>query len=245
MRLFKRRSLPPTPFGYQPPAEATARSWICADLGCGTTGDDPDPAAWPGRCPKCGGQVGTGRLDEPWQHAARRVEIDSRLAAPRWSSDAEAAASDDLVWAFDEALRSGDEAAVRRAEDALRTTPAPVFYGPGHHLWWLTEISLEHGDFPRVGRTLRYWSTLTSYARIATDSAARANARLLVEQLIVYFERMYDDGRPAQPDLFEALEEAADRLGDAMPDPSRAGLARLRQRRAKARSQAQSQSQAG
>lgn len=229
---LKRRLLPPTPFGYQPPPEATARSWVCADAGCGTGGVDLDHTAWPDRCPSCGGQVRTGRLDEPWQHAARRVEIDSRLEAPRWSSDAEAAASDDLVWAFDEALRSGDEAAVRRAEDRLRTTPAPAFFGPGHHLWWLTEVSMRHGDFSRAGRTLRDWSTLTSYDRVATDSAMRTNARQLVQQLIAYFERALDTGRRPDPDLFGVLEEAAARLGDEMTGPSRAGLTRLRQRRA-------------
>ena len=43
----------------------------------------------------------------PWQHFAKRVEIDSRLQTPQWEGDRSRAMAEDLAWRFTEALHAG------------------------------------------------------------------------------------------------------------------------------------------
>jgi hypothetical protein len=87
MGLFSKSHspLPATSYGYDPPANATAKSWMCNNPECSTTGIDM-PRSWPYRCPLCGVNVDPV-FDEPWGHQAKglwlaaqleRVEADAR-----------------------------------------------------------------------------------------------------------------------------------------------------------------------
>jgi hypothetical protein len=81
MSIFgkKNRENLPTRFGYVPPAEAVIRGWECSNLECGRSDLEPDRRRWPKSCPECGSPVGTGVMQDPWEHYAKRFEIDARL----------------------------------------------------------------------------------------------------------------------------------------------------------------------
>ena len=111
----KSKDWPPTPYGYQPPADADVRSWACADPECDTGAHAPDRRTWPKACPTCGRQVVSGVVSGRYERAAERFELDYNLASPRtpewkrqWSRKR------DLVWRYIDESQHGRLAGVQR-----------------------------------------------------------------------------------------------------------------------------------
>jgi hypothetical protein len=202
MKLFARWSatLPPTQYGYQPPEGAHATGWICASLNCGRESSGSDPRSWPTRCPECGGPIATGSLVEPWQHEARRVELDARLNRRLFRGDPANAEAENLVWYFVDSLyqQRPDLAETYRVRlDRFITTEEARrrYFNGGTHRWWMVHHANAHGAVNLAARELEEWYACADLTDIETNSIRGDNCRQLAQQMIEFIE--YADGIPS------------------------------------------------
>jgi hypothetical protein len=166
------RDVPPptTPFGYPPPPEAIALGWICGSGECQRQGDGAVVARWPRSCPACGHRVATRELAEPWQHAARRVEIDARLLRPRGAGDLAVATADDLLWHVVDALRASRPDLAERHRLRLgsylnsRAADDRGFDGAGHR-WSVVQEALAYHRLDLAAREFTDWHRTTTGRR--------------------------------------------------------------------------------
>ncbi|MEV6523113.1 hypothetical protein AB0M43_14275 [Longispora sp. NPDC051575] len=238
MGLFRRfTGTPPTPFGYQPPPEAVVRSWICADPGCGHSGPGSDPRRWPRRCPECDAGIRTDRLAEPWEHQARRQEIDARLAGPpRWSGDLDEARAEDAVWWFADALaHTRPELAAERwarIDRLIKETEAAqrTFHG-GYHRWNAFQCAVDHGHADLAAHVLRDWYAAADTSELE-DNGRRTNCRQLASCLITFLEHPVTAPSPHAEPLWSALTDLMARMRDVTTADHIQGYARLGRLRA-------------
>lgn len=230
MGLFGHKRMPPrTTFGYEPPEDAVLRSWICSDK-CGAGDVEPDLRRWPKRCPGCGGEICTNLLEEPWAHAAKRVEIDSRIRSPRFEHDREIAQNDDRLWWFREALTRGDRERAERQREIIRNNPA--FLGPGYNSFAIVQYALETSYFDLALDELQQWRTRTSFEDLARDNERRTNARQLASQLIAFYEtpEISNDAARAQT-AYALLGEVMQGLGQEASGGNTEGWERIQRKR--------------
>jgi hypothetical protein len=159
------RPLPPTAYGYQPPAGALATGWHCTDDGCGSRRHYDQPQSTvPARCPTCL-QPASPLLAWPWQHYAERVRLD-RLAAQASSEANRPFGSlvhlDSLVWTYTDLLLQGRNNEARKALGVLdkelraRSKKSPEFIeAPHRFLAVLSAINAGHAA--SAGPILRQW----------------------------------------------------------------------------------------
>lgn len=227
------RSLPATRYGYRPPIGAMAVGWICLGTGCWRTENEPDRHRWPYRCPDCGGRIATGRLRQPWQHAAKRVEIDARLREPRDDGDREQAGAEDLVWRVEEAFRTGraDLADVYRHRlDAfiLDARARSTYFSSGTYRRIVVCSALAHGAVDMAARELVHWNSVIILSNLDGDEARRDNCRHLATQMIAFLEDPYGAASPSAPEVWTMLMELTPRMSDVMTNDHTAGIARLK-----------------
>lgn len=192
MGLFARRkTLPPTRYGYRPPRGATGVTWICPSDECGRGGPDRTGDHWPDTCPGCGTAVVTFSLAEPWEHEARRVELDARLNASPGYGDPDRARAEHLLWSADDALRTGHadrvpEIATRLAD--LLDTGRAAGHAPGYdQLFHLVRLLGASGEWPLAAQVLHRWRRSVRLDDLE-DNDQRTEARLLASCLIFYVE---------------------------------------------------------
>ncbi|MFJ9078671.1 hypothetical protein ACIRO3_26030 [Streptomyces sp. NPDC102278] len=211
MGLFTRRTtLPPTRHGYQPPRGAAGLGWICPFDGCGRGGPDHPSDRRPRTCPECGTPVVTTRLAEPWQHEARRVELDARLNGSPAYGDPDRAHAENLVWAADDALRTGHAQrvpaiAARLADrlDAGRATGRAHGY---EQLFHLVRILGAAGEWTLAADVLHRWRRSVRHDDLE-DNDQRTEARMLASSLIHHLEEAPASFASERQAVWEVLRE--------------------------------------
>lgn len=196
MPLLGRRQLPATSYGYLPPPEAVARGWHCASRDCGAVGDEI-PRRWPYPCRRCGGPTDPA-LPEPWQHAARGVEIQHLLA--HGVEDGGFTQMEWPLWQYAEASRVGDAAAARRAradvralDDARRAEHGrPTHYGWCKLVWH----ELDAGDLDGAGEDLVHWLGVSSAEDVEHDNDRRTNCRQAIAGALRFLDAAGPRGHP-------------------------------------------------
>ena len=193
MRFFPRAGdLPPTLYGYRPPKGAVGLGWICPSDECGQGGPERPSDRWPRRCPECGSEVVTRSLAEPWQHAAKRVEIDARLNGSPAYGDPYRARAGDLLWAVDDALRAGRSDRVPELAAAMSSlvedrSTAGGDYG-FDHLWHLVRLMVANGEWVVGADVLRRWRRSVRHDDLE-DNEQRTESRMLASSMIHYIEQ--------------------------------------------------------
>ncbi|MFJ3755426.1 hypothetical protein [Streptomyces sp. NPDC090080] len=211
MGLFARhKALPPTRYGYRPPRGAVGLRWICPYDECGRGGPDRPSDRWPSTCPECGTALVTFSLAEPWQHEAKRVEIDARLNGSPQYGDPGRARAEDLLWSADDALRAGQsdripEIATRLADllDAGRATGRAEGYD---QLFHLVRLLGDGGEWPLAAGVLRRWRRSVRHDDLE-DNDQRTEVRMLASSMIFLLEEApttFDADRQA---VWETLRE--------------------------------------
>lgn len=211
MGLFaQRKTPPPTRYGYRPPQGAVGLRWICPSDGCGRGGPDHSSDRWPRTCPVCGTAVVTFSFAEPWQHEAKRVELDARLNRSPDYGDPARARAEDLLWSADDALRTGHpdrvpELATRLADllDADRAAGRARGYD---QLFHLVRLLGADGRWTFAVDVLRRWRRSVRHDDLE-DNDQRTEARLLAASLIFCLEEAPSTFLQERQDAWEMLRE--------------------------------------
>ncbi|WP_329136593.1 hypothetical protein [Streptomyces sp. NBC_00670] len=211
MALFSRSgNLPPTRYGYLPPKGAVGLRWMCPADGCGRGGPDAPSDRWPRRCPGCGGEVVTFSLAEPWQHAAKRVELDARLNGSPSYGDPARARAEDLLWAADDALRGGRAGLVPELAAALSGLSAgPRPAGRDHvggQLFLLVRLLTDHQEWGIAVDVLRRWRGSVRCDDLK-DNAQRTEARMLASSMVHFLDEAPATRSTDRQTVWEALRE--------------------------------------
>ena len=190
---------PPTRFGYQPPPDAIGQMWICVAEPCGQGGPDYPGDRWPQACPVCGSSIATHRLAEPWEHQARRVEIDKRLTSMPQYGDPAKATADDLVWRLEQALRDGSVQVAESFREKLDSYLGPqeaanAYFNGGDHRFQVCYAALEHQAWSLLVGELTSWRSAALLEDLEDNNTRRTNCRQLAACMIAYLE----DPRSAQ-----------------------------------------------
>lgn len=212
MRLFTGRAsaLPPTRYHYQPPAGAVGVRWICPADDCGRGGPDVPGDRWPRRCPECGGGISTHHLAEPWQHDAKRVELDARLNGSPDYGDPGLARAEDLVWLVDDALRAGrpgEVAALAAALGALLDGQRGQDHGLGQEQrFHLVHLIIQGGLFGLAASVLHDWRKSVRYDDLE-DNAQRTECRLLFVSAVHYLNEAMEAPTDARQAVWAMLRQ--------------------------------------
>jgi hypothetical protein len=231
--IFTRRTdLPPTRYGYVPPANAMPTGWICVNEDCGHGDLAADHRRWPRSCPECGSPIATNRLEMPWQHFAKRVEIDARIESPRWEGDLSQAMTEDLVWRCADAVHNGDPSAaenLRQELDAhlVRTESTDPYFNGGTSRWEFVEVAMAHNLSDLAVRELDAWRAAASLTNLENDNARRTNARQLASRLIAFLENPAASGSPQRDHVWAVLSELMARIEGVATADQTEGFARL------------------
>ncbi|MFE3163030.1 hypothetical protein [Streptomyces sp. NPDC059224] len=209
-RLFAGGQLPPTKDGYQPPPGALAEGWQCLDPDCGEGGYFPVPRTdIPRWCETCGEET-YPRLAWPWEHGARRAELDALLAEAERDRDeclGLLVRLHLLAWSFEDHLMDGDTRAAqgvlahtdRQLRGAMREQPHLT---EGSYRFAMVLGALRSGGPEIALRVLEPWVELARQqgpgygTDLEHDNAARTNYRNLVSSCLEWL----GDGRtPGHP----------------------------------------------
>jgi hypothetical protein len=164
--------------------------------------------------------VATHQLADPWQHAARRVEIDVRLVHPRHPGDRMDAAAEDLRWHVVDALRQGRpelaEARRQRLDAFLTDRDSTGPHDCGRHRRSVVRDALEYHAVDLAARELASWYRCAVSARTGSPDR-RGPTGELAEELIAFLEQpgTITDGPPAE-EAWRLLTELVARL-DGLP----------------------------
>lgn len=232
------RRPPRTSYGYLAPAEVQVKGWECNNEECGT-GDNPAPLSWPHPCPICA-QPTDATFREPWAHEARRYKIMRNLS----SEDPflrRFAQLQQHVWAYKDALFRDDRRAAatawlayraERQRQVHRTDYDPAASTSSHEMILL---AARFGEFDRAIPEL-----LTDYPFIdtrdaETDNGRRTIARGFVSMCIQVLSQESSVAHPQADELYAAMRDIADRLGDLLNVDHHRGLKRVGEVRAQHR----------
>lgn len=148
--------LPRTSYGYQPPPEATAHGWRCANHNCGAA-----VRRWPRRCRLCGWPADP-EFDEPWAHEALGVELTWRIRRfPK--SGAGIPQERHMEWYLKDALLRQDGSAAEAARQAMRAyigsrQAEDTWWNPGLLLGLAVFDSIDLGDLDGAADDLCFWA---------------------------------------------------------------------------------------
>jgi hypothetical protein len=168
----------------------------------------------------------------PWQHFAKRVEIDSRLQSPRWEGDRSRAAAEDLAWRFTEALRAGqlllaEEMRRELDEYVVQAESVDPYFNGGTVRWELVEAALSQGVTDLALREFDAWRSSANLADLGTDNTRRTNARQLGSQLIAFLEDPALVDSPHRDHVWAMLRELMPHLREVATGPQGEAFARL------------------
>ncbi|MFF8930130.1 hypothetical protein ACF1AO_22955 [Streptomyces longwoodensis] len=211
--LGEPRRLPPTKHGHQPPTGALADGWECDDPNCGDGAYFTAPdASVPRRCETCGSGTFT-RPAWPWQHDARRAELDGMLRRAEREGDEHFASlvrCHLMTWTFEDHLMNGfrrdADVALREADTRLRAaTREDRHFTEGPYRFTLVQGAIRSGSATLALRIIESWAKTAreegpGYGTdLASDNASRTNHRCLVEAHLSWLrdERTLDHPRRA------------------------------------------------
>lgn len=227
-----RQQYPPTPYGYVPPPDAAVLGWQCTNRECRRgEGGLPDTRHWPRRCPDCGSHVGTGAMRDPWEHQAKRLELDVRLQHPRDEIDRSLAIEADFKWRYKEALRRGDRVtalAVRHGyhEYAMASGYTPESY-PHYARIDFARLALDYGFMDDVATILMEWFAAARANDVETDGMAKVDCRQLAHAAISFIEHPYSRDHALQPSIHEGLTQLVEDIQEVMTADLWKGVRRL------------------
>ncbi|WP_152626714.1 hypothetical protein [Streptacidiphilus carbonis] len=184
--------------------------WVCPSDECGQGGPERPSDRWPRRCPECGTEVVTFSLAEPWQHTAKRVEIDARLNGSPTYGDPYRAHAEDLLWTADEAFRAGraDQvpdiaAAMGSLLDAHRAAGGSYGFD---QLFHLVRLLAAQGEWAVATDALRRWRHSVRHDNLE-DNEQRTEARMLAASMIHCLEAVPTPPPADQQVVWEMLRE--------------------------------------
>lgn len=182
--LLRLRPLPRTSYGYQPPPQATARGWRCANQDCAAP-----VRRWPRRCRLCGWPADP-ELDEPWAHEALGAELSWRVR--RSPGNGAGAVQDRLVeWRLRDALLLRDRLAAVAARgamhDYIRSRQAEDnWWNPGFLLGLAVFDALEFGDLDGAAADLCCWLGVFAGDRPEESRGLLASARSVMNATVAF-----------------------------------------------------------
>lgn len=234
MGLFGRKvpaGWPPTPYGYQPPADADVRSWACPDvLDCREGEHAPDRRTWPSACSKCGrSPLCSGEMVGRYEHAAERYKIDYLLAhATDWRKDA--AQLDDAVWHYREEAGSGrsDGAAQARARVEAVLVQQDSVGSDYQARYSLSRAALRAGMLGEELAILQRWFEVVP--RSNRHGGDRASVRMLIDATVEYLEHPQAPQDATYRQLWTHLRELWGQAQDYTTADNDMALRRLLQR---------------
>lgn len=211
MALFSASGgLPPTRYGYRPPKGAVGVRWVCRADECGHGGPERAGDRWPRRCPACGAAVATDRLAEPWEHEAKRVEIDARANGRPAYGDPHRVRVEARLWAVDDAFRTGRADQVPELVSAMcgvveaeRSEGARYLFDG---VWELVRLLVARGEWGVGAGVLGWWRTVVRHDDLEDDEQ-RTEARMLAASMIHYLEQGPQPPTPYQQAVWELLRE--------------------------------------
>lgn len=230
--MFGKKTLPPTPYGYQPPPDAQVVSWECTNRQCGEGEHGPDMRGWPKRCPKCGSLIGSGIVKPPYEHAARRAELDVKLAHPKAEWEHQMAVDDDLLWRFDEALRRNDRPRASEVREEADSVIAQNLgqgssreYGQRMKLVW---TALDFDDLDDAAAELLVWFETADLTTANDNSGVRANGRGLIDMSARFLQHRAARTHSASNVIYQSLTAVMRDANEYMTADNRTGFAAVR-----------------
>lgn len=211
MGFFKPKPLPPTSYGYAPPAGATAHGWHCANLDCGAS-DHEVVRRWPKPCPQCGSPTDP-LFDEPWKHEAEGVELQWLL---RNHPDRGGGFHQDQwqIWQFKDAILRGDrgkasEARANARNYAVERMERDSWWAAGDIFFLFVWYDLEARDLDWAADDLLFWLGVSSTDDVENNNSNRTNSRQVIDSTM----RFLDAGgasHPKAPEVRQACLKIAE-----------------------------------
>jgi hypothetical protein len=192
------RPLPRTSYGYQPPPQATARGWRCANQDCGAP-----VRRWPRRCRLCGWHADP-EFDEPWAHAALGAELSWRV---RHYPDSAGVPQERLIeWRLKDALLCQDRpaaAVARRAmHDHIRTRQAAdSWWNPGFLLGLAVFDAIQFGDLDGAAADLCCWLGVFGGDHTGESRGWLANARSVMNAGVAFLTTPGGEDHPRAAEI--------------------------------------------
>jgi hypothetical protein len=182
--LLRLRPLPRTSYGYQPPPQATAHGWRCANQYCGAP-----VRRWPRRCRECGWPADP-EFDHPWAHDALGAELSWRVRHDL-RGGAGIAQERLIGWRLKDALLRRDQpaaAVARRAMHAYIGTRQAIdgWWNPGFLLGLAVFDAIELGDLDGAAVDLCRWLDVFAGDRGEENRGLLANARSVMNAGVAF-----------------------------------------------------------
>ena len=235
--MSRDRHPPRTSYGYLAPAEARVQGWECHHDGCGGAGE-PAPRSWPYPCPRCG-RPADPAFPEPWAHEARIYRIRQQLAGPQQALR-EVAELDQHVWAYEDACRRGDRAAIDDAWQAYHDARPSGWQDPG--TWWLASTGLVRMlrlaadyDLDRAAGLVLECYPFVDTRDLAEDDTRRTAAGNFVSMCITVLERESVLEHPRVDEIDAAMRDVANRAESVLTAYHHDGFQRIGELRARRR----------
>lgn len=197
--LLRLRPLPKTSYGYQPPPQATARGWRCANQDCGATVRHRAR-----RCRLCGWPADP-EFDEPWAHEALGAELSWRVR--QFPKKGGGFQQERLIeWRVRDALRRRDwssAAAARTAmHDYIRSRQAEDnWWDPAFLLGLAVFDAIELGDLDGAASDLACWLAAFSDDRPAESHRSLANAKSVMNAAVAFLAAAGGEDHPRAAEI--------------------------------------------
>lgn len=203
--LLRLRLLPLTSYGYQPPPEATAHGWRCANYDCGAA-----VRRWR-RCRLCGWPADP-EFDEPWAHEALGVQLSWQVS--NYPERGAGIPRERLLeWRLKDALLRHDDRAAAAARAAMRDyadEQRTSWWNPGSMLRLAVFDALDLGDLHGAAEDLCFWLEVSGGAPVEDSwgagwaeigHSALANAKPLMDAVIAFLAAPGGEAHPRAPEI--------------------------------------------
>lgn len=197
--LLRLRPLPRTSYGYQPPPQATARGWRCANPDCGAP-----VRYWPRRCRLCGWPADP-EFDEPWAHEALGAELSWRVS--RFPGSGAGIPQERLIeWRLKDALLRRDWPAAAAARAAMhgyiRSRQAgDSRWNPGFLLGLAVFDAIELGDLDGAAGDLCCWLEAFTDDRPGESHGSLANGKSVMNAGVAFLAAPGGEDHPRAAEI--------------------------------------------
>lgn len=194
LALLRLLPLPRTSYGYQPPPQATAHGWRCANHDCGAA-----VRRWPRRCRRCGWPADP-EFDQPWAHEALGAELSWQIRQfPR--SGAGIPQERLIEWHLKDALLRRDWPSAAAARGAMHRyirsrQMVDSWWNPGFLLGLAVFDAIELRDLDGAADDLCCWLSAFASDWIEEDRTALANAKSVINAGVAFLAAPGGEGHP-------------------------------------------------